>query len=64
MDTIIEEIYDNTNSELEENRALLQSMEARMEEMAREINRLKDQQDQLLRETQPTPADTTVSETL
>jgi uncharacterized hydrophobic protein (TIGR00271 family) len=64
MDNIIEEIYDNTNSELEENRALLQSMEARMEEMAREINRLKQQQDHLLRETEPTPADTTVSETL
>ena len=58
MDTIIEEIYANTNTELEENQALLESLEARMENMAREIERLKAQQDQM----QPAQADTTFAE--
>jgi uncharacterized membrane protein len=62
MDNIIEEIYANTNSELDENQALLESMEARMEEMAREIERLKVQQDKLAREALPASADTTVTD--
>ena len=59
MNTIIDEIYTNTNIELDENQALLESMEARMEEMAREINRLKERQDLITRQMQQAPADTT-----
>jgi len=59
MNTIIEEIYTNTNIELDENQALLESMEARMEEMAREITRLKERQDLLTTQMQLAPADTT-----
>ena len=44
MDAILEEIYSNTNSELDENQALLESMEARLEEMSQELNRLKKEQ--------------------
>ena len=47
MDTIIEEIYDNTSTELEENQALLESMQARLEEMSQEIARLREQQSRL-----------------
>ena len=42
MDNIIEEIYNNTNNELDENQALLESIESRLEQMALEIARLKD----------------------
>ncbi len=59
MNTIIDEIYTNTNIELDENQALLESMEARMEEMAREITRLKERQDLITRQMQQAPADTT-----
>jgi uncharacterized hydrophobic protein (TIGR00271 family) len=62
MDNIIEEIYANTNSELDENQALLESMEARLENMSREIERLKAQQEQLAREALPAPADTTTND--
>jgi len=62
MDNIIEEIYANTNSELDENQALLESMEARLENMSREIERLKAQQAQLAREALPAPADTTTND--
>ena len=47
MNNIIEEIYDNTATELEENQALLESMESRLEEMAREIARLRQEQEAL-----------------
>ena len=47
MDTIIEEIYDNTSTELEENQALLESMQARLEEMSQEIARLREQQSRM-----------------
>ena len=47
MNNIIEEIYDNTATELEENQALLESMESRLEEMAREIARLRQEQEEL-----------------
>ena len=47
MDTIIEEIYDNTSTELEENQALLESMQARLEELSQEIARLREQQSRL-----------------
>lgn len=60
MNTIIDEIYTNTNIELDENQALLESMEARMEEMAREITRLKERQDLITRQMQQAPADTTM----
>ena len=46
MDTIIEEIYNNTNNELDENQALLESIESRLEEMALELSRLKHQRHQ------------------
>ena len=59
MNTIIEEIYTNTNIELDENQALLESMESRLEDMAREITRLKERQDQLTTQMQQAPADTT-----
>ena len=45
MNTIIEDIYNNTNAQLDENQALLESMESRLEELSLEINRLKEQQD-------------------
>lgn len=57
MNTIIEEIYTNTNIELDENQALLESMESRLEDMAREITRLKERQDQLTTQMQQAPAD-------
>lgn len=47
MNTIIEDIYDRTNTELDENQALLESMESRLEEMSREIGRLKEEQNRL-----------------
>jgi len=47
MENILEDIYTNTNNELDENQALLESMEARLEQMSLEIARLKDQQAQL-----------------
>ena len=53
MNTIIEDIYNNTNAQLDENQALLESMESRLEELSLEINRLKEQQDQLNREPLP-----------
>ena len=59
MNTIIEEIYTNTNIELDENQALLESMESRLEDMAREISRLKERQDLITRQMQQAPADTT-----
>ncbi len=59
MNTIIEEIYTNTNIELDENQALLESMESRLEDMAREINRLKERQDLLTTQMQQAQADTT-----
>ena len=37
----------DTNNELDENQALLESMESRLEEMALEIDRLKKQQEKL-----------------
>lgn len=46
MDTIIEEIYNNTNNELDENQALLESIESRLEQMALELSRLKHQRHQ------------------
>ncbi|MBQ2173181.1 MAG: DUF389 domain-containing protein [Bacteroidales bacterium] len=61
MNTIIEEIYTNTNIELDENQALLESMESRLEDMAREINRLKERQDLLTTQMQQAQADTTMN---
>ncbi len=61
MNAILEEVYDKTNLELDENQALLESMQARMEEMSLEIARLKEQQavmDSIQRDT--TARDTTV----
>ena len=55
MNSIIEDIYNNTNAQLDENQALLESMESRLEELSLEIARLKEQQDQLSRET-PAPS--------
>ena len=55
MENIIEDIYNNTNTQLDENQALLESMETRLEELSLEINRLKEQQDQLSLET-PAPS--------
>ena len=43
MDNIIQEIYNNTNNELDENQALLESMQARLEDMSLELARLKEQ---------------------
>lgn len=59
MNTIIEEIYTNTNIELDENQALIESMESRLEEMAREITRLKERQDLMTSQMQLAPSDTT-----
>ena len=47
MDNIIEEIYNNTTNELDENQALLESMESRLEDLSLEIARLKEKQAQL-----------------
>ena len=47
MDTVIEEIYSNTSNELDENQALLESMESRLEQMSLDIARLKEEQDRL-----------------
>ena len=55
LDAIIEEIYNNTNNELDENQALLESIQSRLEQMSLEINRLKDlrhQKDTLPTDTQ------------
>ena len=53
MDAIIEEIYNNTNNELDENQALLESIQSRLEQMSLEINRLKDLSHQ--KDTLPLP---------
>jgi uncharacterized hydrophobic protein (TIGR00271 family) len=53
MDAIIEEIYNNTNNELDENQALLESIQSRLEQMSLEINRLKDLRHQ--KDTLPLP---------
>ena len=58
MDAIIEEIYNNTNNELDENQALIESMRSRLEEMALELERLKQQQAQILAAQ---PADSTLT---
>lgn len=56
MDTIIEEIYNNTSTELDENQALLESMESRLEELSQEIARLREEQSHL-HAPLPAPAD-------
>lgn len=56
MDTIIEEIYNNTSTELDENQALLESMESRLEELSQEIARLREEQSRL-HAPLPAPAD-------
>jgi uncharacterized hydrophobic protein (TIGR00271 family) len=60
MNTVIEEIYNNTTNELDENQALLESMESRLEQMALEIARLKEQQ---ARDAAQAPADTLIDNT-
>ena len=44
MNTLIEEIYNNTNAELDANQAMLESMQMRLEELSLEITRLKEEQ--------------------
>ena len=48
MDSLIEEIYTTTSNELDENQALLESMEARLEQMSLELQRLRAVTDSLL----------------
>ena len=44
MNTLIEEIYNNTNTELDANQAMLESIQMRLEELSLEITRLKEEQ--------------------
>ena len=44
MNTLIEEIYNNTNAERDANQAMLESMQMRLEELSQEITRLKEEQ--------------------
>ena len=44
MNTLIEEIYNNTNAELDANQAMLESIQMRLEELSQEITRLKEEQ--------------------
>ena len=56
MNTLIEEIYNNTNAELDANQAMLESIQMRLEELSLEITRLKEEQARQLEAS--TPQDT------
>ncbi|MBO4340471.1 MAG: DUF389 domain-containing protein [Bacteroidales bacterium] len=47
MDRLLDEVYTRTDAEIEENAALIQSMQSRLDQLAAEIESLRQQQDTL-----------------